>query len=68
MESTPYYVLFVALPPVKSDDTVYYYPVYGDTDILQVNDRAEEEKNALYLTQIRELDLSFLKLEQTYEV
>ena len=68
MESTPYYVLFVALPPIKLDDPVYYYPVYGDTDILQVEDVAGEHMNDLYLTKIRELNLSFLKLEQTYEV
>jgi len=66
MESTPYYVLFVALPPVKSDDPVYYYPVYGDTDILQVEDTEGEHKNDLYLTKIRELDLSSVKLEQTW--
>ena len=68
MESTPYYVLFVALAPVKSDDPVYYYPIYGDSKLLRVKVTEDEHRSALYLTQIRQLSVGMLSIEQTEEV
>tara|TARA_R110002020_G_scaffold357571_1_gene569919 strand:- start:702 stop:926 length:225 start_codon:yes stop_codon:yes gene_type:complete len=62
---TPYYVLFV------SDDQDKYptfFPIYGDNDITLVDDLEQEYARGLYLTQVRQLDLASITLQQTEEV
>ena len=66
MDSTPYYVLFVC--HVEDVGHHHFLPVYGDTDILQVDDLEQEYKSNLYLTQVRQLDLGSITLQQTEEV
>lgn len=74
---TPYYVLFVStdyeelLKNNEIDDQDKYptfFPIYGDNDITLVDDLEQEYKNNLYLTQVRQLDLGSITLQQTEEV
>ena len=62
---TPYYVLFVS---DDQDIQPTFFPVYGDNDITLVDDLEQEYKSNLYLTEVRQLDLGSITLQQTVEV